>query len=539
MKCKSMALFLIVVGGFMLLLSPFSVSTSLAQQERLREQREQEADSPKDQVQEPVDGSSCAIAPVKETRKQEIEEALERFKQDNLVLFSAAGSIQINVYFHVISTGPNSSGDVSEATLNQQIDILNNSFNGTAGGPTPGANTPFRFVKACVNRVYNSTWFNMPVPGANPSQQETAAKTALHRGGATDLNFYTINDVSSAWARFPWEYEDNPALDGIVVPYTLLPGGNRPLFNLGDIAVHEVGHWLGLYHTFQGGCSITNDEVADTPAHTDVVGTCQAGLDTCPTRAGLDPIDNFMSDASDDCKKRFTAGQSTRMDSMYSQYRQPNRCTTCQVQCGGVSPTASIAWIAPSGSTWGPPNTMTVAGYALNGCGNVQLFWRDTTTGGPWKTVSFQATPNPTDGSWSNTISSPYKCHDFEAYVTYSCFRSPIFRYNGRNSGYCDESVRIIWIQPAESGTSGILRVAGSATGAPSGTQIFLRYRDISVSGSSWVTLPYAPTTLPDGTWINDIPNANFTHAYEVRVTYDVVEGSCIYMGTNSITWCQ
>ena len=531
MKIKSMALLLIVISGFMLLLSPFgSISTSLAQQERLREQREQEVDSANDRVQGPVDGSPCGIAPVDETRKQEIVEALERFKQDNVWLFSSPGSIEIKVYFHVIRDN-NGNGDVSDATLDQQITILNNSF----GGNTGGANTPFRFVKACVNRVSNTTWYNMSNPG---SQQETAAKTALHRGGATDLNFYTINDASSAWARFPWEYDAFPVLDGIVVPHTLMPGGGRQHFDLGDIAVHEVGHWLGLWHTFQGGCSATNDQVADTPAHTDVVATCQTGLDTCPTRAGLDPIDSSMSNASDACKMRFTAGQSSRMDTTYSQYRQPNSCTACPVPCGSVAPTASIAWIAPSESTWGPPNTMTVAGYAQNGCTNVQLVWRDTTTGGPWNTVSFQATPNPTDGSWSNSIPSPYKCHDFEAYVIYSCFRSPIFRYDGRNSVYCDESVRIIWIQPAESGTTGLLRVAGSATGAPAGTQVFLRYRDLSVQGSQWVIHPYAPTTLPDGIWINDIPNANFSHVYEVRVFYDIVTGSCIYQGTNSITWC-
>jgi hypothetical protein len=99
--------------------------------------------------------------------------------------------------------------------------------------------------------------------------------------------------------------------------------------------------------------------------------------------------------------------------------------------------------------------------------------------------------------------------------------------------------LRIIWIQPAHSGTSGDLRVAGSATGAPSGTTVELRYRDISVPSSPWVTHPYHPLPLPDGIWLIDIPNANFNHAYEVRVRYDIREASCIYAGTNSITWCQ
>jgi hypothetical protein len=551
MKIKFMAALLIVVSGFMLLLSPLaSVSTTLAQQERLRDQ---EVDSSKDRVQEPIASGPCAVAPVEEARKQEIEEALEKFKQDNLELYSAPGSIEIKVYFHVINQGSGlTNGDVPESVLDQQITILNNSFNGNTGG----ANTPFRFVKACVDRTNNSTWFNMSTPGTSPTTRERAAKTALHRGGATDLNFYTINNtnsagnLNSAWARFPWEYTADPALDGIVVPYTMLPGGSRPAFDAGDIAVHEVGHWLGLLHTYSAYnpsasqvatiCSNTSlgDQVADTPAHLEFpedVGACLTGRDTCTAIAGLDPIDNFMTDTSDACKSKFTPGQSARMDTMYSQHRQPNGCNV-PVQCG-VFTSASIEWIAPSENTWGPPNTMTVAGYARNGCGNVRLFWRDTSIGGPWKEVQGQAIPSPTDGSWSSTIPSPYKCHNFEAYINYSGIKSPNFFYNGVNTSYCEEAVRIIWIQPVESGTSGNLRVAGSATGAPSGTRVVLWYRNLTL-GTGWVRLSYEPTPLPDGIWLADIPNANFSHRYEVEAIYDVVEARCTYQGNNTITWC-
>jgi hypothetical protein len=90
-----------------------------------------------------------------------------------------------------------------------------------------------------------------------------------------------------------------------------------------------------------------------------------------------------------------------------------------------------IAWILPAEQSWGPPGTLTAAGYALNGSGGVQLVWRDSTAGGGWNTVAYQATPSPSDGSWSNTIPAPiYHCHTYQAYVNYSGFRSSTFSYN-------------------------------------------------------------------------------------------------------------
>ena len=90
-------------------------------------------------------------------------------------------------------------------------------------------------------------------------------------------------------ATFPWDVEANGDEDGVVFQYSTVPGGSEQGYNLGKTVTHEVGHWLGLYHVFQGGCEGEGDGVDDTPPQRTATSGCPSGQDSC-VGGGVDSI---------------------------------------------------------------------------------------------------------------------------------------------------------------------------------------------------------------------------------------------------------
>ena len=210
---------------------------------------------------------------------------------------SRAKTITIQVYVHVVHDG--NTGNVSQTAIDDQMDVLNAAFKKRG----------FQFELAGVTRTDKRNWFRKCDRQA-PYRKMTRR---LAEDTTRNLNIYVCRPGGGilGFAYLPGSSVSGTPQDGVVLLHSTLPGGSAAPYNLGDTGTHEVGHWLGLLHTFQNGCS-DGDKVADTPAEKSPAYGCPVGRDSC-AGGGADPIFNFMDYTDDACMNEFTRQQGRRM----------------------------------------------------------------------------------------------------------------------------------------------------------------------------------------------------------------------------------
>jgi len=265
-----------------------------------------------------LDASICGTPEQNEEKADASDDVVRKWRQTGDARRLEVVPIIIPMFFHIINY--DSTIILSTTDVQNQLDVLNEAF------------LPyFSFEQIDTQYTQNAEWFY-------EKKYDNDMKKELRQGGCNTLNVYVNSGVGYlGYARFPDDCDDNLEEDGVVLNYGTVPDGEIEGYNYGHTLTHEVGHWLGLYHTFHGGCKGKGDHVDDTPAHT-VNDSCHDTMqDTCEKKAGLDPLSNFMNYTPDECMNTFTAGQFERMISHWKEYRsavvEPTPSPTVLVPC--------------------------------------------------------------------------------------------------------------------------------------------------------------------------------------------------------------
>ena len=229
----------------------------------------------------------------------------------------------IPVYFHVIHKS-DGTGYVSRQRIDQQMAVLNDDFGGTSLDGNSGLNTTIQFQLVGVNFVENDEWYTDAGP-----DDVSEFKSSLAKNPEKYINIYTNDSGRAVTGKGLLGYATLPpgnagtSNDGVVMFHSTIGGRNNGYgnFDQGRTLVHEVGHYLGLDHTFARlECSntyTTQDLIVDTPPQN------APDFGTSPSTAcGVtSAIENFMNYSNDSAMFTFTPEQTNRMICSQTSYR--------------------------------------------------------------------------------------------------------------------------------------------------------------------------------------------------------------------------
>ncbi len=235
------------------------------------------------------------------------------------------------VVVHIIHQGGQE--NISDEQVLQAISDLNNAF-GNVGyyNQGTGVNTQIQFCLASRTPGGNQTAginrINSPLTNMTLETDDTSLKALIQWDPFNYINIWLVNEICSSsigcgvagYAYFPSEHGSN--IDGIVIESKWF--GSSP--SNSTVFAHEMGHYLGLYHTFEGGCEnsdclLQGDRVCDTPPDNSIVAVpCGAEINSCysDTDSGFtqdqnDMYWNYMDYGNWECYSAFTEGQRDRM----------------------------------------------------------------------------------------------------------------------------------------------------------------------------------------------------------------------------------
>lgn len=273
-------------------------------------------------------------------QKMRYEQALESYINGQKNQRVASEIIRIPVVVHIIHNQANNAitgNNISDEQIYSQIKVLNEDYRRKAGtmgfNSNPiGADVEIEFFLANID------------PNGNPSSGITRSYTAKKifnitsdndRQTMSNLSYWDSNKYLNIWVgsfnsgiigygEFPYaetisglSVEATESLDGVYIDYTVfgrkIGTNTKELYSFGRTATHEIGHWLGLYHTW-GDEYCGTDYVADTPqTATSNVNFCNTVFSNCGGTRTQNLIEDYMDYTPDSCMNIFTQGQKDRI----------------------------------------------------------------------------------------------------------------------------------------------------------------------------------------------------------------------------------
>jgi gliding motility-associated-like protein len=302
--------------------------------------------------------------------KLKIEKAITSFLTSKKKIVTGtsptpASPIVLPVVVHIIhNNGPE---NISDQQVLTAIQHLNEAYaNIGYYDPSDGVNTNIQFCMAQRDPNNNPTngitrdvspYTNMDPRGV--SIDDFNVKNVRRWNPLCYINIWIVASISpsiAGYATLP--FSPGSDVDGVVINASFF-GTSYP----NDIVVaHEMGHYLGLYHTFEGGCtntdcSIDGDKVCDTPPDQSTAAiACDQTINSCHTDAlsGFttdqdDLIKDYMDYGNYNCMKVFTRGQADRMTATISTARASLlACKSCMEPCPAP---VTAGFIAPTNAT--------------------------------------------------------------------------------------------------------------------------------------------------------------------------------------------
>lgn len=262
------------------------------------------------------------------------------------------GVITIPVVFHIVYN--NEEQNIDDSLIYSQMEVINEDFR--------KSNTDIIDIREVFKDLATDVEIEFCLAGIDPEGNPTTGITRT----VSSIEQHTVNGIKydssggediwprenylNIWvgvfksnilgySRFPWQ--GNSKIDGIVLKYSEV---GRSSVNRGRVLTHEIGHWFGLYHTFDGGCPFSaayncetsGDWICDTPPIVSATAGCNGNNTNSCNEFSNDQIDmweNFMDYTDGQCRLLFTTQQVERMRNYLN--TEPRNSLLSSSKCGG------------------------------------------------------------------------------------------------------------------------------------------------------------------------------------------------------------